>query len=237
MITLYSYPGFGTVPSVSPFCIKIEAYLKLTKREYRTVYPTNPGKAPKGKLPYIEDNGRVIADSGFIIDYLKATYGDPLDDGMSAPERATAHAFRRLFEENLYWCGIHALWVDEANWPTTKRQVFGKAPLPLRLIFPPIARRILRKQAHGQGMTRHTSAEIYKIMLDDFTAVSAFLGDKRYFMGERPRTIDATAHGFLTRFLFAPLRVPIQAEIDKLANLKAYCTRMHQELFGVAPSA
>ncbi|MEN9397078.1 MAG: Glutathione S-transferase N-terminal domain, partial [Pseudomonadota bacterium] len=35
------------------------------------------GRAPKGKLPYIEDAGRTLADSTLVIDHLKATYGDP----------------------------------------------------------------------------------------------------------------------------------------------------------------
>lgn len=237
MITLYSYRGTGTLPSVSPFCIKIEAYLRFTKRDYRTVYPSNPGKAPKGKLPYIEDSGRIVADSGFIIDYLKATYGDPLDGGMAPIEQATAHAFRRLLEENTYWCGLHAAWVDPANWPTTKRQVFQKAPLPLRVFFPPIVRRMLRKQMIGHGMGRHSSSEVYRIMLDDLVAVSTFLGDKPYFMGDRARTIDATVYAFLGRFLFSTLTLPIQPEIDKLRNLKPYCERLHRELFGNAISA
>lgn len=237
MITLYSFPGPGTLPSYSPFCFKMETYLKLTKRDYKTVFPTALGKAPKGKLPYIEDGGRRIGDSGFIIDYLKASYGDPLDEGMSAVERASAHAFRRLFEENLYWCGVYARWFDPANWPSARRALFAELPVPLRVILPPLIRRSLWKQVYGQGMGRHAPAEIYKIMLDDLTAVSAWLGDKRYFMGEQPRTIDATVHAFLCQFLFTPLALPNRAEIDKLANLKPYCERLHQELFGAPPRA
>jgi glutathione S-transferase len=237
MITLYSFPGFGTLPSLSPFCFKMETYLKLTKRDYRTVFPAAPNKAPKGKLPYIEDQGRVVGDSGFIIDYLKATYGDPLDDGMSATEQATAHAFRRLFEENFYWCMVYARWFDAANWDASKRAIFAKMPLPLRLIAPPLVRRSLWKQIRGHGMGRHAQAEVYKIALDDLTAASRFLGDKPYFMGDRPRTIDATAHAFLALFLFSPINLPNRAEIDKLGNLKPYCERMHRELFGAVPSA
>lgn len=237
MITMYSFPGSGTLPSFSPFCFKMETYLKLTKRDYKTVFPLMPRKSPKGKLPYIEDNGRAIGDTGFIIEYLKATYGDPLDDGMSAIERATAHAFRRMFEENFYWCMVYARWFDETNWPEAKRAIFAKTPLPLRWIVPPIARRGLRKQIHGHGMGRHSQAEIYKIALDDLTAASAFLGDKRYFMGEKPRTIDATAHAFLASFLYSPANRALKPELDRLPNLKAYCEHMHRELFGAAPAA
>jgi glutathione S-transferase len=236
MITLYSFPGPGNLPSASPFCFKLETYLKLAGLDYKTVFPATPGKAPKGKLPYIEDSGRTIADSGFIIDHLKKIHGDPLDQDMSEAERATALAFRRLFEENLYWCMLYARWFDEANWPEAKRAIFGKMPLPLRLFVPAIVRGSLKKQIMGHGMGRHGKAEIYRIALDDLKAVSAFLGDKTYFMGEKPRSIDATAHAFLTTFLYSKAEVPIRAEMNRLVNLKAYCERLHRETFGAPPS-
>lgn len=52
-------------------------------------------KAPKKKLPYLTDGGRIIPDSGFILDFLKATYGDTLDGRLSAEERTRGHALRR----------------------------------------------------------------------------------------------------------------------------------------------
>lgn len=235
MITLYSFPPLGNLPSLSPFCFKLETYLKLAGLDYKTVYPAMPGKAPKGKLPYIEENGRTIADSGFIIDHLEAARGGGLDAGMGEAERAVALAFRRLFEENLYWGLVYARWLDEANWPQAKRVLFGKAPLPIKLIGPPLARRAVRKEIMGHGIGRHSREEIYRIALADLKAASAFLGDKPYFMGDRPRTIDATAHAFLAPFLFAEGDFPIRAEMERLTNLKAYCERMHLQAFGKPP--
>jgi glutathione S-transferase len=58
---------------------------------YEVVNGTLPFKAPKKKLPYIEDGAQVVADSGFIVDYLKKTYGDELDQNLSSAEKATAH--------------------------------------------------------------------------------------------------------------------------------------------------
>jgi glutathione S-transferase len=52
--------------------MKVENYLRMTGIPYEVVDDFDLAKAPKGKLPYIEDAG------GLILDYLKATYGDPL---------------------------------------------------------------------------------------------------------------------------------------------------------------
>ena len=60
-------------------------------------------KTPKGKLPVIEDDGKTVCDSVFIVDYLKKEYGDTLDADMSASDRAIAVAFGRMLEESFYW--------------------------------------------------------------------------------------------------------------------------------------
>ncbi len=76
MITLYQFPPCWDLPNASPFCMKVENYLRMSNLPYRTVSVLNPAKGPKGKLPFITDNGQTVADSSFILDYLKATHGD-----------------------------------------------------------------------------------------------------------------------------------------------------------------
>src|SRR5215467_2268822 len=75
MIKLYQFnPAWG-LPNPSPFCMKVETYLRMVGLPYEVVNGAMPFKAPKKKLPYIEDGAQVVADSGFIVDYLKKTYG------------------------------------------------------------------------------------------------------------------------------------------------------------------
>ncbi|MBC7944174.1 MAG: glutathione S-transferase N-terminal domain-containing protein, partial [Burkholderiales bacterium] len=79
MIKLYQFePAFG-LPNASPFCMKLETYLRMAGLPFEIAPNANIMKAPKGKMPYIEDNGRAIADSSLIIEYLRKTYGDRLD--------------------------------------------------------------------------------------------------------------------------------------------------------------
>jgi glutathione S-transferase len=68
--------------------------------------------APKGKLAYIVDGQEKIADSNFIVDYLKRSYGDPLDAKLAPAERAAGHAMKRMIEENLYWVIVAERWRD-----------------------------------------------------------------------------------------------------------------------------
>src|SRR5262249_24562064 len=106
MIRLYQFrPAFG-LPNPSPFCMKAETYLRMTGLEYECPR-ADLRRAPKGKLPYIDDEGTLVSDSSFIIDHLKRKYGDPLDARLDAAARATALALQRLVEENTYWAVVY----------------------------------------------------------------------------------------------------------------------------------
>jgi len=48
MITLHQYPGCWELPSLSPFCIKVETYLKMTGIPYKVVVENDPRHGPTG---------------------------------------------------------------------------------------------------------------------------------------------------------------------------------------------
>lgn len=226
MIRVHQFaPAFG-LPNASPFCMKLENYLRMAGLPYELVNDGNVIKAPLGKLPYIEDGGRVVADTQFIIEHLKASYGDPLDATMSARDRALATAFQRLLEEDLYWAVVHTRWIDDAGWAKTRAAFFGALPLPLRWILPPLARRGLRAQMRGHGMGLHRAAEIHEIGGRDIDAMADFLADKPFMLGEQPRSLDASAYAFLANLLWAPVDSPIRERARSRPNLEAYCQRM-----------
>lgn len=73
-ITLYQPPPAFGLPNASPFCMKLETYLRMAEIPYQ-IKAASFAQAPNGKIPYIEHNGRLIGDSSLIIDYLKQTFG------------------------------------------------------------------------------------------------------------------------------------------------------------------
>ena len=88
--------------------MKMATCLRMAGLPFELVNSGDVMKAPKHKLPYIDDGGTIVADTGFIIDHLKARYGSPLDAALSPLERAQATAFQRLIEENLYWAVVQS---------------------------------------------------------------------------------------------------------------------------------
>ncbi len=231
MITLYHFGPFQGLADPSPFCLKVDCYLRAAGIEFETKSGAKfIGKSPKHKLPYIEDKGKVIADSAFILDYLKKQYGDTLDRDLNAEQQAIAHAFTKMLDENLYWCMVHSRWIGSA-WPQIKEAFFGQMPLPLKLFVPAIAQKRVRKSLYMQGLGRHSEHEILDIARKDFRALSDFLGTKNYFLINKPTSLDVSAFAFL-----AQLTVPdIKCEIIELArsfdNLIDFVNRMKTQFY------
>ena len=61
-IKLFQFPRLFEVPNLSPFCCKLESELRIAGIPYETVNISDPRKGPKGKLPFIEDGSRRIAE-------------------------------------------------------------------------------------------------------------------------------------------------------------------------------
>jgi len=231
MITLYQFPPVWGLPNASPFCMKVETYLRMTGLPYECRNIVNPAKAPKGKLPFIRDNSKGIADSGFIIEYLKQTYGDKLDAGLDVRQRATAHLIRRTLEEGLYWCALYDRWVVNENWAITGPAFFGTLPRVVRRLVMRIARRAIIRQIHAQGAGRHARAEVYAMGIADIAVIADLLGKNDYFLGSAPTSVDACAYAFTANLLWTPLDSPLTRAAKSHANLVAYAERMKTRYF------
>jgi glutathione S-transferase len=238
MITLFQFaPAFG-LPNASPFCMKVETWLRMAGLPYTTVNDNmRVMKSPKGKMPFVEADGEVIADSSTIIQRLTERHGVTLDEGLTPAERGTALAFQRLFEEHLYWAVLHERWVDDDHWPLIRDAFFGSLSPPLKWVVPALARRGTRASLKGQGMGRFSPAEIHARALADVDAVVGFLADKPFLMGDRPRTVDATAYAFVANLLWGPLDSALTRHVRAQANLQGYAERMRERYFGQGPQS
>jgi glutathione S-transferase len=230
MITLHQFARVWDIPNLSPFCCKVETYLRMAAVPYR-VADAIPPRAPKGKLPYITDDGRTIADSRFIIEYLRDRYHADLDQGLTPTERAESMAFQRMIEDDLHWSMLWSRWAQAQNWQANKQAIFGGFPPVLRDVIAWITRRQIRKEIWGHGLGRNTEDEIFHLGKQDLTALSDFLADKPFFMGERPTTLDASAFGLLSNVLWCPVESPLKAHAQTLGNLVAFCERVRDRYF------
>ncbi len=226
MITLYQFPKHFDLPNLSPFCVKVECFLRMTKLEYTIAPVSDARKAPKGKCPYIEDDGTLIADSEMILDYLENKYQVNLDATLSSEQKALSRAIQAMLDERFYWSAVYSRWHDDRTWPQVSKLFFGEMPFPLNKIIPIVARRQIKSQMYGHGMGRHSEDEIYAIGQADIIAIANILGDKQFVHGNQPTRIDACVFSYIVNFIVPPFTSPLSDEVQKHSNLIDYNQRM-----------
>jgi glutathione S-transferase len=222
------------LPNFSQACLKLETWLRMAGIPYEAA-PGDLRAAPKGKVPYILDDGELLGDSTLIIEHLKAKYGKDPDAPLGKSERAVSLAFRRMIKENLFWSTHYSRYFDDRGWPIYKSlliQLFvPDAPAPEQERRMAEFQEYMRGQINGHGMGRHTQEQIYQIGVADITAVADFLGDKPFFMGEAPTTVDATVYGHIANILAAPIESPLKEHGLKQPNLVRHCERMLETFY------
>jgi glutathione S-transferase len=230
MITLFTFGPLFDLPDPSPFVVKAMLLLKfagLPLTEARGGF----GKAPKGKLPFIVDDGVTIADSTFIRFHIETKYGFDFDAGLSPNDRAIAWAVEKMCEDHLYWAVVDMRWCDKGNFETGVARFFDGLPALIRPLVKTIIRRKVERRQKIQGMGRHTKAEIAQLAIRDIDALAAILGEKRFLMGNTPCGADAAVFGSVS-CLFSPVcNSPIRAAAQNHANLTAYRDRLLSHYF------
>ncbi|MFA5938415.1 MAG: glutathione S-transferase family protein [Sinimarinibacterium sp.] len=231
LITLWQFkPALG-LPNASPFCMKVEVFLRLAGLRYETRNALLPTKGPLGKLPFVQIGDERIPDSSAIVEQLSARYGLTLDRGLDARTRAEARALTRMLEEHTYWGLIYARWIDPAHWDALVETFFGDLPKPMRGFVARLARRKVMRDARGQGLLLHGRDEIYRRGGQDIDALADYLGERPFFFGDAPCSHDASVYAFLANMWEATLETPLKPLVARHANLVAYCARMRAHCF------
>ena len=228
MIDLYSFAPLWGLADISPFVTKVDAYLRLAELPYKMVPFSMESftAAPKGKLPYIVDGDETIADSSFIVDYLKKKYSDPLDAKLSPSERAAGHAIKRMLEENFYWVIVAERWRDTKTAVEQYPVMVGQPPEFVKAVVDS-----LLGELHGHGMGRHNADEVENIGKADLMALSDFLGENPYLLGQEPRSYDATAYSFVAHTIQPDYDSRMKRFIKTLPNLMQYWDRLNSRLY------
>ncbi|WP_347232094.1 glutathione S-transferase family protein [Janthinobacterium sp. 17J80-10] len=213
---------------MSPFVSKTEMLLKIAALPYDTNL-RGFAKAPKGKLPYIEDDGTVIADSTFIRWHIEKKYGIDFDAGLTEQERGIAWCAEKLLEDNLYWILLEWRWLNAVNFGRTADLLFKKIPWPARPAIEAVVQHKMRKALHAQGTGRHNPDEKLVLAKKSLESLSALLGNKPYLMGAKPCGADATLFAFMAGVFCPQFDTPLSRDAAHYANLAHYVERMRRE--------
>lgn len=228
MITLIQFPHAKNQPSFSPFCLKLETYLKITNVPYENKFTVSMKDSKKKKMPIILDQGELIEDSDFIIHHLKQQHGVDLDKHLSDEQKAVARAFQLLCEKSIVDIVMYFRWVDKENWPKFREIVFRGAPWLIKVTVANGMAKNIEKTLYKHGIGRFTDSEKLKILNDNLTAISNYLGSQTYFFGDQVSSIDVILFSTLVQVRSRGAVRQFESTLDAYPNLKNYLERFRQ---------
>lgn len=222
MITIFQFPpAFGLPVSVSPYCAKLEAYLRLTGRKYATAVG-DVRKSPNKAVPYVTGLGDgLVADSHDIISELERQ-GPTLDEGLSTEDAELGFRLERRAESDLYFACLHARFVEDAGWAHQKATVKALVPWVLSPILVPVIRSSQVKKCRENDFPDAGSYPRAESAADE---IAEQLGDKPFLFGDDPRIADCSVWANLLQNAYTPSANPARDAVRGSSKLVDYIER------------
>jgi len=231
MVYLFQFQRSPQIPSISPFCLKLESWLKLHGIKYVNVDHKCKFRSKKGMLPFIELNGEEIADSNIIIEHLAAKFDKEMPAQMTPEQKNVQHAMVAMVENHLHWTMVH--WRSKESDNILKgykldiqTMIGSKAPPSiLNWVFKYMHCRKGLKKVKSQGLGVHSAEEIDQFGRSDLLVLSQMLGDGQFFFGDEPAMLDLVVYSHVAQLVMVdkeypcPLRDYIESDCKNLVGL------------------
>jgi glutathione S-transferase len=229
-IKLFQFPRMFAIPNLSPFCSKMETWLRIAAIPYEVVETTDPRKGPRGKLPFIEDDGVRIADSSLIIEHLTKSRGVDPDAWLDARQRAVALVVQRTLEEHYAFVLAYTHLVRAEGLGHTRSR-FDAVPAIVRPLVERLVTRAVKKILWFQGTLRRDEAEIMAAAVRDWTAILELMSEGPYFFGTKASSVDAIVFATLATTVLTPVESPVREFLRSEPRLTAYVEGMRARYF------
>ncbi len=236
MLKLIAFPASFEEPSASPFCVKAMCLLEMSGQTWSAKFTSDPRRAPNGKLPVLDHDGQLIADSDAIRTHLENTFEFDFDAPLDSQQSAISRAIIRMVEEHLYFVMICDRWLNEENWAQYKKVFFGHMPFLLNFIVPKLARKQAIAQVMGQGIGRRSPAARAASAEADVLVLQALLGDKAFLFGDTPSAADATVIPMLRAISAVPVPTATSELVNGLDAIKNYLERGRSAIYPKSPA-
>lgn len=209
--------------SLSPFCLKLEAFLKFAQIPYESINKMGQN-SPTGKVPYIEHDGQLIADSSDIIQYLENCLVESQGllsnrsigqtylptSQLSKDQVSRGHLLQMTLENHFYFVIVYQRWLhNEENYQLYSGILFENASVvrwAAQKPFKNYLKGMLWNQVYSQGIARHSIEKIVQAGYADLDAIASMVPtDQKYLFSDTLLTsYDATLYGFLCNTIYGP---------------------------------
>lgn len=240
VVYLYQFTRTPLLPSMSPYCLKVETWLRLTGLKYENIDHKLKLRSKKGQLPFVEVNGEEVADSAIIIKELAQRYEKELDSALTQEQRNIAHAMISMLENHLIW--VLLFWRSKnpeqmiKGYKVNLQHALGSR-LPnavLNFFFKFQFGRKGSKKVKAQGLGVHKPEEIEEFGKQDLKVLSELLADKPFFFGDEPTTLDCVAFSVLAQIHYISDEVKYALKEfmqENCPNLVGHVSRIKERCF------
>ncbi|NRB81300.1 MAG: glutathione S-transferase family protein [Saccharospirillaceae bacterium] len=226
MITLYQpQPMFG-LPSSSPFCLKLEAFLRWQSIKFVNKHAL-PFEGPYKKIPFVDYQGQRLGDSSLIIDQLLTDLNISYDKHLNL---SVGHSFAKLMEEQMYWVMVYFRWMDQETWPILKKAFFGSVPKLIKPIIIHTARKQAKSALYGLGIGRLPVDSILSKAQIDLNALENQLKQSTFICGDIMTHYDLSIWAVLSQFMQSNFHIKLSDLTLDRPVLKDYIKRVNQQL-------
>ncbi|NVO57678.1 glutathione S-transferase family protein [Rhodobacteraceae bacterium B1Z28] len=227
MLTLLTYPSAFGLFSASPFCVKTAYMLQRSGQAWQRSDMLDPRKMPHQKLPVLRTPERLVPDSDLIRDWLEQQ-GIDFDQGLTDMQKAQSRALIRMAEEHLYFQIVLDRWDNDEVWPILRDTFFTEIPALIRKPVSNSIRKSVLKGLDAQGIRRFTLAERLERVERDLEAISAYLWQSPYLLGDHPTSADMSVGPMLAAMRATPADTSLTRRIKQDNLLSSYVDRMEK---------
>ena len=222
------------VSDQSPYVSRVEAYLRLMKQPYAKAETKGLMENPRCKVPFANIKGQMVDDSSLIIDAICNSFDVKIDSHLTKEQVATGHMIRPLLFGSLYWVELHQAFETDVGRHHFYDWLSQEVPPVIRNMVKALVFRNMHTCLYGSGIGRMPHFEIVKKGQADVRCLSQVLGNKKYFLGDKPTSYDSDVYSWLV-LLFSDEPQTASQWVPEIAkecsNLVEYTERMRALLY------
>ncbi len=229
-IVLIQYPGFVRNATMSPPCGKVHMALRFKGLRCKLQNAASPAEArrltPRGRLPTLIVDGRVIPDSSDILDELDRIRPEPPLLPADPLLRAQARVLEDWADEVLYFLGVWFRFGSDENYPRVAEAIFARASWPMRRVGTVVLRKMMRKRLHSQGTGDKEPEAIAKELGSALDTLVQLLADRPFLLGKEFSRADLSLCALLDQMDLPELTPGPSAMVRARPGLAAWRLRV-----------
>ncbi|XP_046749580.1 metaxin-1 [Diprion similis] len=230
------WKGDWGLPSVDLNCLNILVYAKFSGAPVKINPTNNPFRTPNGVLPVLHCGSETLDSVKDITAFFrKKNY--TADFSLTPKQCAEVVAYDTMLKEKIYPALQYVWWVDIKNYNEFIQPWYAKAlPFPFNFFYPGKFERQAKDMMESLYPTESEISAIENAVYSEaqkcLTLLSTRLGEREYFFGPHPTSLDAIIYSYLAPLLKAPLPNPaLQNHLKACINLVKFVTRISQKYF------